>query len=70
MRKLSLSFDEIPIVKTLPLITAKPLVFAVNVDSVNPQGNDLSAKFVDYVSKNYPGIPCIVLSSTLEAELI
>jgi len=70
VRKLNLTLDEIPIVKTLPLITAKPLIFAVNVDSTEPQGNELSRKFVDYITEHYPGIPHVVLSSTLEEELV
>jgi ribosome-binding ATPase len=70
VRKLDLTLDEIPIVKTLPLITAKPLIFAVNVDSTEPQGNELSKKFVDYITEHYPEIPHVVLSSTLEEELV
>lgn len=52
----------------LPLITAKPLVFACNidVDSYIEGGNDLADKFKEHVDIKYPGTPLIFLSSLLE----
>lgn len=65
--------DEIPVVKTLPLITAKPIVYACNVGSdafSSENGMKLANKFIEYVNQKYPGIPTIVLSSILEQEII
>jgi hypothetical protein len=43
VRSLKFTPDEIPILRTLPLITAKPLVFACNVDAESSSnGNELS----------------------------
>lgn len=46
-RKLDFNLDEIPIVATLPLITAKPMIFACNVDTTSYMdgGNALAEKF-------------------------
>ena len=72
IRSLDFTIDEQPIVAQLPLITAKPLVFACNVDAGDycPEGNELAKKFLNYVGEKYPGIPSIVLSSLLEEEIV
>ena len=71
VRKLDFTLDERPFLKTLPLITAKPLVFAVNVGTDDyPDGNELSKRFISYVEEAYPGVPCIMLSSLLESDIL
>jgi ribosome-binding ATPase YchF (GTP1/OBG family) len=45
--------DEVPVVKTLPLITAKPIVYACNVGSdafSSENGMKLANKFIEYVN--------------------
>jgi len=71
VRSLDFAFDELPIVNTLPLITAKPLVFACNVDSdsFSRGGNRLTEKFITYAQESYPTIPVITLASLLEQEV-
>ena len=72
MRSLDFSLDELPIVRELPLITAKPLVFACNVDSDSylEGGSALASKFQEYVAEKYPGAPIVVLCSLLEQEIL
>lgn len=43
--------DEIPIVKQLPLITAKPLVYCCNIgpDDIADGTNEMASKFTEYV---------------------
>ena len=63
--------DELQIVQQLPLITAKPLIFACNVGSEDYiNGSALADKFIAYVNVKYPGIPTITLSSLLEQEIV
>jgi ribosome-binding ATPase YchF (GTP1/OBG family) len=54
------------------LITAKPLIYACNIDadSVTKGSNELSDKFVDYAKEKYPNIPVVVLSAMLENEIV
>jgi len=71
VRTIKFKLDELPIVAQLPLITAKPLIFACNVgteDYIN--GSKLADNFITYVNEKYPGIPTIVLSSLLEQEIV
>lgn len=51
VREIDFVHDEIEIVKQLPLITAKPLIYACNVDaeSMTKGSNELSEKFEAYV---------------------
>ena len=73
VRTLDFNIDEAPIVAELPLITAKPLIFACNVDthSYMEEGmNPLAEKLYNHIQTNYPGIPFIQLSSLLEEELV
>ena len=61
VRILDFTIDEAPIVKLLPLITAKPLIFACNIDadSFSRGGNHLSAKFISYIQETYPSTPIV-----------
>jgi ribosome-binding ATPase YchF (GTP1/OBG family) len=72
IRSLNFTIDEIPLLNTLPLITAKPLIFACNIDadSYSKHGNELTKKFVDHVNNKYPNTPVVILSSLLENELV
>lgn len=55
----------------MPLITAKPLIFACNIgtDDYEFDGNPLAKEFVSYVKEKYPGTPTVVLSSLLEEQI-
>ena len=72
MRSLKFVHDEIGIVRQLPLITAKPVVYACNLDADSMQngGNELSNKFKAYVEEKYPGTTIIMLSALLENEIV
>lgn len=69
---MTFTFDEIAIVRTLPLITAKPLIYACNIDidSMVNGTNELADKFRAYVNEKYPTIPCVTLSALLENEIV
>ena len=56
----------------LPLITAKPLIYACNidVDSMAAGTNELADKFIKYVNEKYPKVPVVVLSALLENDLV
>jgi ribosome-binding ATPase YchF (GTP1/OBG family) len=72
VRSIPFTFDEVAIVKQLPLITAKPLIYACNidVDSMAAGTNELADRFVKYVSEKYPSIPVVILSALLENDLV
>ncbi len=72
IRSLDFTIDEKPLLNTLPLITAKPLIFACNIDadSYSKHGNELTKQFVDHVNLKYPKTPIVILSSLLENELV
>jgi ribosome-binding ATPase len=72
VRSIPFVWDEIGIVKQLPLITAKPIVYACNIgaDDVQLGYNDLSVKFTEYVKKHYPTTPVVTLSALLENEIV
>ena len=72
VRSIPFTFDEVAIVKQLPLITAKPLIFACNidVDSMAAGSNELADRFVKYVNQKYPSIPVVTLSALLENDLV
>lgn len=69
---MSFTFDELPIIRSLPLITAKPVIYACNIDidSMANGTNDLADKFTKYVNEKYPKIPCVTLSALLENEIV
>ena len=72
VRSIPFTFDEVAIVKQLPLITAKPLIYACNidVDSMAAGTNELADRFVKYVTEKYPAIPVVILSALLENDLV
>lgn len=72
VRQIPFTFDEVAIVKQLPLITAKPLIYACNidVDSMSDGTNELAEKFKKYVNEKYPRIPVVTLSALLENDLV
>lgn len=72
MRSLNFVHDEIEIVRQLPLITAKPIVYACNIDadSVSQGTNELADKFNSYVKEKYPGTPVVTLSALLENDIV
>jgi len=72
VRTLEFNIDERPIINMLPLITAKPLIFACNVgtDAFAEGKLQMSDRFLEHVKVKYPGIPCVVLSSLLEQEIL
>ena len=72
VRSIPFTFDEVAIVKQLPLITAKPLIYACNidVDSMAAGTNELADRFIKYVSEKYPSIPVVILSALLENDLV
>lgn len=72
VRSISFAWDELAIVKQLPLITAKPLVFCCNIgpDDMEKGTNALATKFTEYVNEKYPQIPVVALSALLENEIV
>jgi ribosome-binding ATPase len=72
VRSIPFTPDEVAIVKQLPLITAKPLIYACNidVDSMAAGTNELADRFVKYVNEKYPQIPVVILSALLENDLV
>jgi len=66
------NIDEKPIIAQLPLITAKPLIFAANVstDAFAEDKLGMATRFIEHVNEKYPGIPTVVLSSLLEQEIL
>jgi len=57
VRSIKFHFDEKAIVKQLPMITAKPLVYACNVgpDDIAAGHCDLADNFTKYINEVYPG---------------
>ena len=72
VRSIPFTPDEFAIVRQLPLISAKPLIYACNIDadSMALGSNELSDKFTAYVKEKYPTTPVIVLSALLENEIV
>lgn len=56
----------------MPLITAKPLIYACNVgaEDIVSGGNELSKQFMAHVESEYPGTPVVTLSVLLESEIV
>ena len=54
------------------MITAKPIVYACNidVDSAQKGTNELAEKFKAYVNDKYPNVPVIILSALLESDIV
>ena len=72
VRSIPFAWDELAIVKQLPLITAKPLVFCCNIapEDMVEGTNALATKFTEYVNENYPTLPVVSLSALLENEIV
>jgi len=72
VRSINFTWDELSIVKQLPLITAKPLVFCCNVapEDMMAGTSPLADKFTEYVNKTYPNLPVVTLSALLENEIV
>ena len=57
---------------TLPLITAKPIIFACNIDAesyLSEEGNAMAKQFKEYVDEKYNGLKVVNLCSTLESDI-
>src|SRR5579872_6811182 len=67
-RAASLTDEERPVFARLQLITAKPMMYVLNVDEASAaSGNPHSAEAELYARKR--GIPCVVISAAIEAEV-
>jgi ribosome-binding ATPase len=53
--------------KTLQLLTAKPVLYVANVEEASAGGNALSRRVADYAAVR--GAPAVVVSAAIEAEL-
>ena len=72
VRTLNFTPEQWNIVNTLPLITAKPIIFACNIDAesyLTEEGNEMANKFKSYVNEKYPGLSVVKLCSTLESDI-
>lgn len=72
VRALNFTPDELSIVRQLPLISAKPIVYACNIDadSVMLGTNDLAERFKKHVAAKYPNTPVVTLSALLESDIV
>jgi len=67
-RSVSLAADEQPIFQRLQLITAKPMMYVLNVDEASAAtGNAHSAKALAYAEEH--GMLAVVISAAIEAEV-
>jgi GTP-binding protein YchF len=67
-REASLTDEERPVFQRLQLITAKPMMYVLNVDEASvATGNAYSAKAEEYAKKR--GMPAVVISAAIEAEV-
>ena len=67
-READLTNDERPVFARLQLITAKPMMYVLNVDEASAAaGNAHSAKAEAWAGER--GIPCVVISAAIEAEV-
>jgi ribosome-binding ATPase YchF (GTP1/OBG family) len=71
-RTLEFSFEETPYLKTLPLLTAKPIIYVCNIDaeSVAEGTNSLAEGFKKQINEEYPGSMVYNVCASLESELI
>jgi len=66
--RLDLAKDEQEIFRQLQLLTAKPVLYACNVDEESAaQGNELSAKVAEFAANE--GAACVVISAAIESEV-
>jgi GTP-binding protein YchF len=67
-RTVALSSEELPTVRRMQLLTAKPQMFVLNVDEgAAASGNAISARAADYARS--VGSPFVVISAAIEAEV-
>jgi len=67
-REAAITADERPVFARLQLITAKPMMYVLNVDEASAAaGNAHSAKAEAWASER--GVPCVVISAAIEAEV-
>ena len=67
-RTVAFSTEELPIVRRMQLLTAKPQMFVLNVDEASAAtGNAISAKAADYAKSL--GAPFVIISAAIEAEV-
>src|SRR5262249_22705062 len=66
-REAQLTTEERPAFQRLQLITAKPMMYVLNVEEAAvATGNAYSAKAEEYASRQ--GVPAVVISAAIEAE--
>jgi ribosome-binding ATPase len=67
-REAAITAEERPLFRLMQLITAKPMMYVLNVDEASAAtGNGHSAKAEAYASKR--GMPAVVISAAIEAEV-
>jgi len=67
-REAAITAEERPVFARLQLITAKPMMYVLNVDEASAAaGNAHSAKAEAWAGER--GIPCVVISAAIEAEV-
>jgi GTP-binding protein YchF len=67
-REAAIAREQRPVFARLQLITAKPMMYVLNVDeAAAATGNAHSAEAALYARKR--GIPCVVISAAIEAEV-
>jgi GTP-binding protein YchF len=67
-RAAAITVEERPVFQRLQLITAKPMMYVLNVDETSAaSGNAHSAKAEAYASER--GVPTVVISAAIEAEV-
>jgi len=67
-RSVKFSAEQAPVLKSLQLLTAKPVLYIANVEEgAAAKGNAQSARVADYAKKQ--GAQCVVISAAIEAEV-
>jgi GTP-binding protein YchF len=67
-RSVALSDEQKPVLRQLQLLTAKPVLYAANVDeAAAASGNAYSAKVADYAARQGAGF--VAISAAIEAEV-
>ena len=67
-READLTAEELPTFRRLQLITAKPMMYVLNVEEASAaNGNAHSAKAQEYARRR--GMPAVVISAAIEAEV-
>jgi ribosome-binding ATPase len=67
-READLTSEELPVFARLQLITAKPMMYVLNVEEASAaSGNKHSAAAAEYATKR--GMPSVVISAAIEAEV-